>query len=106
MKVLSSSRILYMCLLILITSIAWYVVKPEVVNAYDVSLYGAGNCHCAKLALCPTGLGCDSGQYIKYCATSYPPIESCMKNTLNKPCGTDSGCGVYIGGSFNCEVTS
>ncbi len=111
MKVISSSRSLYMCLLILMALVTWSIVKPEVVNAYDFSaFYGAGNCHCADTSFCPTTLGCDSGMWIQYCLTGYPATESCEKDTSNKPCGTfngegspSGGCGVYVGGSYNCE---
>lgn len=94
-----------MCSLILITSIAWYVVKPDIVNAYDVSgFYGAGNCKCADLSDCPDV--CNSAQWIVSCEQSHSSDHNCEGPYSNyKPCGrSPSSCKDYPGGSYNCAI--
>jgi len=101
MKVLSSSRILYMCSLILITSIAWYVVKLDVVNAYDVStFYGAGNCQCEDSSPCPTPL-CSAGTK-GFCGQGALPSHYCVPN-ISHPCGSKYECH-WHGTNNNCTI--
>ena len=104
MKVLSSSRILYMCLLILVTSMAWCVVKPDVVNAYDVSgFYGAGNCKCRQNYSCTEyDPKCRDRDYYG-CLTGYSSSNFCEENSAT-PCGYVNYCESKPGVNYNCEI--
>ena len=95
-----------MCLLILVASIAWYVVKPDVVNAYGLStFYGAEtpNCKCANTGGCKkVSSNCDSGTWVINCdAASHNETDYCYTNSVEK-CGSHEDCDGLTGGSYNC----